>query len=105
VAQSASTVAESAGKLCLAAGLLHLIGFAVGYLVAWIFRNPRAINRTVSIEVGMQNGGLAAVLAKRNFPTEPLSAVPAVFSSVMQTLIGGLLAAYWRWKTNPSPRR
>lgn len=101
VAQSAGTVADNALKLFIAAGLLHVVGFILGYLFTWIFRNNPAICRTVSIEVGMQNGGLAAVLAKRNFPMEPLSAVPAVFSSVMQTLIGGLLAAYWRWQTAP----
>jgi BASS family bile acid:Na+ symporter len=52
--------------------------------------------RTVSIEVGMQNGGLAAVLARANFPLQPLIAVPAVFSSLLQNLIGSLLAAWWR---------
>jgi BASS family bile acid:Na+ symporter len=47
----------------------------------------------------MQNGGLAAVLAKQNFSLNPLVAVPSVFSSVMQTLIGGILAGYWNWKS------
>lgn len=103
VAQSASTVAENALQLFIAAGLLHIVGFALGFAIARLFRFDYAISRTVSIEVGMQNGGLAAVLAKRNFPMEPLSAVPAVFSSVMQTLIGGILAAYWRWKTASRP--
>ncbi len=101
VAQSAETVASNLFTLFIAAGLLHIIGFVLGYIVARIFRYDDMIARTVSIEIGMQNGGLAAVLAKRNFPMEPLAAVPAVFSSVMQTLIGGLLAAYWRWKTAP----
>lgn len=101
VAQSADTIAGNALRLFAAAGLLHVIGFILGYIVAHLFRYNGAISRTMSIEIGMQNGGLAAVLAKRNFPSEPLSAVPAVFSSVMQTLIGGLLAAYWRWKTDP----
>lgn len=101
VAQSADTVAAHAFTLFLAAGLLHIIGFAVGYVLCRIFRYDHAIARTVSVETGMQNGGLAAVLAKQNFPMAPLAAVPSVFSSVMQTLIGGLLAAYWRWKNDP----
>lgn len=101
VAQSADTVAANAVTLFVAAGLLHTIGFIMGYLCALVFGYDQEISRTVSIEIGMQNGGLAAVLAKRNFPMEPLAAVPAVFSSVMQTLIGGLLAAFWRWKTDP----
>lgn len=101
VAQSADTVAANAFTLFSAAGLLHIIGFILGYIISRVFRYSHAIARTVSVETGMQNGGLAAVLAKQNFPMQPLAAVPAVFSSVMQTLIGGLLAAYWRWKTDP----
>ncbi len=101
VAQSADAVAANALVLLGAAGLLHITGFALGYVAARVLRYDHAISRTISIEIGMQNGGLAAVLAKRNFPLEPLAAVPAVFSSVIQTLIGGLLAAWWRWKTDP----
>lgn len=98
VAQSAGTVSEHAAKLFLAAGLLHTLGFALGYSITSLLRYKKIISRTVSIEVGMQNGGLAAVLAKENFPLQPLAAVPAVFSSVMQTIIGGILAGYWRWR-------
>ena len=48
----------------------------------------------------MQNGGLAAVLAKDSFPLlMPLVAVPSVFCSIMQTVIGGLLATLWRFTT------
>lgn len=101
VAQSAETVAANVYILVVAAGSLHIIGFVLGYIVARLFKYDDTVARTVSIEIGMQNGGLAAVLAKQNFPMQPLAAVPAVFSSVMQTLIGGLLAAYWRWKTDP----
>lgn len=101
VSQSANAVTENIYKLFAAAGLLHGVGFVFGYLLARAFGYNHVIARTVSIETGMQNGGLAAVLAKQHFPMAPLAAVPAVFSSVMQTLIGGILAAYWRWKTDP----
>jgi bile acid:Na+ symporter, BASS family len=101
VAQSADTVAANAIKLFGAAGLLHVFGFLLGYIITSLFKYNDVVCRTVSIEVGMQNGGLAAVLAKQNFPLQPMAAVPAVFSSVMQTIIGGLLAAYWRWKYTP----
>lgn len=101
VALSAGAVAENIGLLTIAAGLLHIAGFALGYAISRIFGYSHIFSRTISIEVGMQNGGLGAVLAKRNFPAEPLTAVPAIFSSVLQNLIGGLLAAYWRWQTDP----
>lgn len=96
VAQNAAAVKANAGKLALAAVLLHVLGFGVGYLVAKILRRPEEIARTISIEVGMQNGGLAAVLAKQNFPLQPLAAVPAIFSAITQTLLGSLLATWWR---------
>ena len=96
VAQSAASVIANAGKLLLAAVLLHVFGFALGYLVSRLLRYSPLIARTVAIEVGMQNGGMAAVLAKKNFPLEPMAAVPAVFSSVVQTLVGSLVAGWWR---------
>jgi len=99
VAQSAEIVATYVKSLFLGAALLHIIGFILGYYLTRVLKYKIKEARTVSIEAGMQNGGLAAVLAKANFPLQPLVAVPAVFSSVIQTLIGGILAAYWQRKT------
>jgi BASS family bile acid:Na+ symporter len=57
------------------------------------------VARTVSIEVGMQNGGLAASLAREHFAAMPLAAAAGVFSGVMQNIIGGLLASWWKRRT------
>jgi len=77
---------------------LHSIAFILGYLFAKLCGYNNKIARTVSIETGMQNGGLAAVLAKNNFQSlMPLVSVPAVFGSVIQTVIGGIMATYWRF--------
>ena len=40
---------------------------------------------------------------KKNFPLDPATAVPAVFSSVVQTIVGSLAAAYWRARPTPTP--
>lgn len=96
VSQNAQAVVANAGRLAIAATLLHVVGFGLGYAVARVLGKPLKVARTISIEVGMQNGGLAVALAKKNFVTEPLAAVPAVFSSVIQNLVGGLIAAWWR---------
>ena len=101
VAVNAAAVLANVGRLALAALLLHVLGFALGYAVARVLRYPVIVARTVSIEVGMQNGGMAAMLARKNFPLEPLAAVPAVFSAVMQNLFGALVAAYWRRRPVP----
>lgn len=100
VALSANTIAENVVMLVLAAGLLHIVGFSLGYFIARLFGYNHMLSRTISIESGMQNGGLGAVLAKKNFPADPLTAVPAIFSSVLQNLIGGILATYWRKQTD-----
>jgi bile acid:Na+ symporter, BASS family len=96
VAASADAIAKNFGSLVLAATLLHLIGFAVGYGITKLFRFPESVARTVSIEVGMQNGGMAAALARQHFAAMPLAAAAAVFSGVMQNIVGGFVAAWWK---------
>ena len=98
VAPNADKVIANAGKLTLALTLLHGLGFVIGYWVTRVLRFSEVVARTVSIEVGMQNGGMAAMLAKNHFAANPLVGVPSVFCSVVQTLLGSLLAAYWRFR-------
>ncbi|HYF35622.1 MAG TPA: bile acid:sodium symporter family protein [Prosthecobacter sp.] len=101
VSTNAQAVIGNAGKLAFAAFLLHVLGFGVGYASAKLIRYPEDMARTISIEVGMQNGGLAAVLARSTFPLQPLIAVPAVFSALVQNVIGSILAAWWRNRPLP----
>ncbi len=96
VAASAGAIAANFGRLALAAFVLHLLGFSVGYFVTRWSRHPESVARTVSIEVGMQNGGMAASLAGEHFPLMPLAAAASVFSGVMQNIVGGLVAAWWK---------
>ena len=96
VSRDATAVIASAGLLAIAASLLHVMGFGLGYWAARFFGYPLNIARTLSIEVGMQNGGLAAALARNNIPAMPLAAVPAVFSAIIQTLVGSAIATWWR---------
>lgn len=96
VAASAEAIAANFGRLALAALLLHLFGFSIGYGITKLFRFPESIARTVSIEVGMQNGGMAAALARQHFAAMPLAAAAGVFSGVMQNIVGGLLASWWK---------
>jgi len=86
---------QHGGLLLLAVGLLHGGGFACGYLLARLLGCERIIRQTISIEVGMQNSGLAVVLARQNF-ADPLTAAPGAVSSVIHPVIGSMLAGYWR---------
>lgn len=96
IGQNASAIFAHGPQLLLAVTLLHGGGFALGYAAAKMFGYDQSVARTVSIEVGMQNSGLGAVLAKTRFPAEPLTAVPSALSSVCHSLIGSLLAGVWR---------
>ncbi len=99
VAASADAIAANFGLLILATLLLHTFGFGLGYAITRLFRFDKTIARTISIEVGMQNGGMAAALARQHFAAMPLAAAAGVFSGVMQNIIGGLLAAWWKRRT------
>ena len=102
VAQGKENLLQYAGQLAVAATLLHSLGFGLGYAFGRIFKYNHFISKAISCETGMQNGGLAAVLARNSFPQlTPLVAVPAVFCSVVQTVIGGILASIWRLTLKP----
>ncbi len=96
IGQNASAVLSSGPSLLFAVAMLHSIGFFVGYLFARLLGYDRIVSRTISIEVGMQNSGLGVVLATKHFPAEPLTAVPCAISSVVHSVIGSLLAGWWR---------
>jgi BASS family bile acid:Na+ symporter len=103
IGQRQADIRKSAGVLLLAVFLLHVGGFFLGYLFARILGYDRVICRTISIEVGMQNSGLGAVLAQRNFPAMPAAVTPCALSAVFHSVIGSLLAGIWRWRPVPSP--
>lgn len=49
----------------------------------------------VAIEVGMQNSGLAVVLARLHF-ANPLTALPGALSAIVHCVMGSAPAAWWR---------
>ena len=83
----------SSGAIVFAAVLLHnSLGYALGYTTGVAFRFSKAKKRTVAIEVGMQNAGLATVLATRHFPALPEAAVAAAVSCMWHSISGAFLA-------------
>lgn len=94
----------------IARGLpLFLLTFAVvfchntlGYLLGWsagrLARFNIAKKRTISIEVGMQNAGLATVLATNFFAAQPLAVLPCAISCAWHSISGTILAGiYLKW--------
>lgn len=76
--------------------LHNSLGYLFGYLVGKSAKMSTAKKRTISIEVGMQNAGLATNLAMTHFTALPeaavASAVSCVWHSISGTLIAGLFA-------------
>lgn len=84
-----------AGLMTVCAVVLHnLLGYALGYGVGRVTGQPVPARRTMAIEVGMQNSGLAAGLSTQYM--SPLAALPAAVFSVWHNLSGALLAALCR---------
>jgi BASS family bile acid:Na+ symporter len=94
-------IADSRDKLLMigialvAASILHnAAGYLLGYFGARLARLDESSCRTVSIEVGLQNGGMATALAI-NTLKDPLAALaPAIFGPWMN-ISGSMLASWW----------
>jgi BASS family bile acid:Na+ symporter len=76
--------------------LHNALGYLTGYGVALLARMPLAKRRTVAIEVGIQNAGLATHLATRHFPTLPEAAIASAVSCVWHSLSGSLVAGLFQ---------
>ncbi|CAB3797473.1 ketopantoate/pantoate/pantothenate transporter PanS [Paraburkholderia fynbosensis] len=84
----------SVGLLVMLGVVLHNgIGLLGGYWGGRLLGFDEAVCRTLAIEVGMQNSGLAATLGKLYFT--PIAALPGALFSVWHNLSGSLLAGYW----------
>ena len=96
IGSSADDFKRSGGELILAVFLLHTGGFLLGYMASRLLRCDELTSRTISVEVGMQNSGLGAALAKAHFTQMPLAALPCAISATFHSVIGSCLAGIWR---------
>jgi bile acid:Na+ symporter, BASS family len=72
----------------------NLAGYSIGYWFARLFKMNERDCRTIAIEVGMQNGGLASGIAKEMGKIATIGLAPAVFGPLMN-ITGSILASYW----------
>jgi BASS family bile acid:Na+ symporter len=78
--------------------LIHnLLGYTLGYFSGKLFKMSERDCRTIAIEVGMQNGGLASGIAKEMGKMATVGLAPAVFGPLMN-ITGSILASYWHRK-------
>ncbi|WP_304450657.1 bile acid:sodium symporter family protein [Nocardiopsis sp. YSL2] len=93
VGANADAVLSTGLLLGLAVVLHNLLGLGIGYAAGAVGKVPESARRAVSIEVGMQNSGLAAALATAHFA--PLAALPGALFSVWHNVSGAIVAGFW----------
>lgn len=92
VSHFGSTFIKSGVVIFIAAFLHNLTGYIAGWTMGVITKMPEAKKRTISIEVGMQNAGLATVLATKHFALIPEAAIISAVSCVWHSISGTILA-------------
>ncbi len=81
------------GFLVLGIVVLHnILGYVLGYGAGKLMKMDTTKCRAVSIEVGMQNSGLATSLATVHFAQYPLATIPGAVFSVWHNVSGAILA-------------
>jgi BASS family bile acid:Na+ symporter len=101
VAVGRDRLIEVGGLLIVACVLHSTAGFVLGYAACRLLRRDVQTCRTIALEVGLQNSGMAAGLAKELGKVATLGLVPIVFGPVMN-VIASVLANWWR--ANPAER-
>ena len=86
------------GPLLMVVVLIHnSCGYLLGYWSGRLFKMPEKDCRTIAIEVGMQNAGLASGIAKEMGKIATVGLASAVFGPLMN-ITGSILASWWHNK-------
>ena len=88
------------GAIIFVVVILHnLLGYACGFGLGKLLHMSPAKTKAVSVEIGMQNSGLATSLAGSAFPDLAMATVPGAIFSVWHNISGAILAnIYNRWE-------
>jgi BASS family bile acid:Na+ symporter len=85
--------------LFLASIIHHTMGYFLGYWSGRLMKLDEATCRTISLEVGMQNAGLASGIALQMGKVATVGLASAIAAPWM-TISGSLLANWWRNRTS-----
>ena len=102
VSANAGRIMETGALIMVVVMCHNLLGYALGFAVAKLMHMDMAKVKAVSIEVGMQNSGLAASLALLHFGAA--AAIPGALFSVWHNISGSLAANYLSSRMKKSPR-
>jgi bile acid:Na+ symporter, BASS family len=82
------------GLIILATFIHNTFGYLLGYWSSRLLRFNERDSRTIALEVGMQNAGLASALASKISTNAGVALAPAVFGPLMN-VTGSLLSSWW----------
>jgi len=89
------------GLIIIVVVMLHNIcGLSLGYLIGQFLRLTEPKKRAISIEVGMQNSGLASSLATLHFAAYPMATIPGAIFSVWHNISGAMVARIYSRRDN-----
>lgn len=89
------------GLIVILVVILHnLLGLSLGFTIGRLLRLEKPKCVALSIEVGMQNSGLASSLANMHFAAYPLATIPGAVFSVWHNISGALAARIFQRTTN-----
>ena len=92
ISANASKLLASGMLIILVVMLHNLFGLGLGYLIGRLLGMSEPKKRAVSIEVGMQNSGLASSLATLHFAAYPMATIPGAIFSVWHNISGAIVA-------------
>lgn len=87
---------ENLGFVFIIVVFHNLIALIIGNLIARLFRQNESNKRAITIEVGMQNSGLALGLILTQFQAEPNMSLVAAFGGIWHIISGLILVMYWK---------
>jgi BASS family bile acid:Na+ symporter len=97
-AANASKLLAGGMMIIVVVALHNICGLGLGYLIGRLLNLTEAKKRAISIEVGMQNSGLASSLATIHFAAYPLATIPGAIFSVWHNLSGAMVARLYTKK-------
>ena len=100
VAHNASKIMTTGAIVFVVVILHNLLGYACGFGVGKLFRMDLAKTKALTVEIGMQNSGLATSLAASAFPSLAMATVPGAIFSVWHNISGAILAAILQRKNS-----
>ena len=96
VSHNSARILETGAIVFVVVILHNLLGYATGFLLGKVLKLSDPKKKALSIEIGMQNSGLATSLAGTAFPDLAMATVPGAIFSVWHNISGAILANIFR---------